>query len=263
MAFQRSARSREVYSLHALSLPCAIRTPGYPGLHAPTSPSSFAQSQIAFFLAGFLMWWNHIQTLVPMAPPAAGTLPGDRDAGVPEPAAAAAAAGSGTPASLSPGSVPAAGGAMGTRVWIWFHHIKNPAKKKAICDWAKELGLVGACKPGYPGVLIAQGSESACKEYTSRLRALRWKAMAVRAEEPLNRGVAEAEAEFAAALAGCGSAFAGHVRGVALLGEQDLGLAASLFDRLGCGGTFRRVILKMSSERDPEPGDELGGADSS
>ncbi|KAA0164795.1 hypothetical protein FNF28_03682 [Cafeteria roenbergensis] len=181
----------------------------------------------------------------------------------PAAAAAAAAAGSGTPASLSPGSVPAADGAMGTRVWIWFHHIKNPAKKKAICDWAKELGLVGVCKPGYPGVLIAQGSESACKEYTSRLRALRWKAMAVRAEEPLNRGVAEAEAEFAAALAGCGSAFAGHVRGVALLGEQDLGLAASLFDRLGCGGTFRRVILKMSSERDPEPGDELGGADSS
>lgn len=174
-------------------------------------------------------------------------------------AAAAAAASAATPSPLA-GGVPVADSAPGTRVWIWFHHIKNPAKKKSICDWAKELGLIGVCKPGYPGVLIAQGSEGACREYTSRLRALRWKAMAVRAEEPLTCSVLEAEAAFTKALSECKSTLDGHSCGVVLMEEQDLGLVASLFDRLGCGGTFRRVILKMSNERVLAARDDAGSS---
>ncbi len=33
---------------------------------------------------------------------------------------------------------------------LWFHHIKNPQKKKDIVNWATELNLGGKCKPGYP-----------------------------------------------------------------------------------------------------------------
>ena len=33
---------------------------------------------------------------------------------------------------------------------VWFHHIKSPVKRKYAVAWARELGLGGFCKPGYP-----------------------------------------------------------------------------------------------------------------
>ncbi|CAD7702784.1 unnamed protein product [Ostreobium quekettii] len=70
---------------------------------------------------------------------------------------------------------------MGVRV-IWFHHIKSPTKRSHIVNWARELGLRGFSKPGYPGIVICEGSEEDVVEYVSRLRHLKWKAMQVRAE---------------------------------------------------------------------------------
>ena len=108
--------------------------------------------------------------------------------------------------------------------------------------WASELGLVGLCKPGYPGVLIVQGEAGAVAEYLSRLRALRWKAMAVRAQEEVEGGAADsAMAAFRAAV--------GVDEGedaVRMLGDGAMGEAAAAMDALGEGDTFLRVILKIT-----------------
>eukprot|EP01025_Chloroclados_australasicus_P050218 TRINITY_DN5749_c0_g1_i1.p1 TRINITY_DN5749_c0_g1~~TRINITY_DN5749_c0_g1_i1.p1 ORF type:complete len:288 (-),score=39.19 TRINITY_DN5749_c0_g1_i1:313-1176(-) len=66
---------------------------------------------------------------------------------------------------------------------IWFHHIRNPNKKKNVQNWANELELGGYCKPGWPGVIIAEGYKQNVDEYIKRLRALSWQAMQVRAQE--------------------------------------------------------------------------------
>ncbi len=36
-------------------------------------------------------------------------------------------------------------------VLVWLHHLKSTTKRKLICQWARELKLSGACKPGFPG----------------------------------------------------------------------------------------------------------------
>jgi len=132
------------------------------------------------------------------------------------------------------------------RAWMWFHHIKSPTKKRHIVDWGRELGLVGLCKPGYPGVLIVQGGAAACAEYASRLRALRWKAMAVRAEETLvgEGSATEAEEAFVAAAGSVLGAGAGSC--VELLEEGELGRVADVMEALGRGEMFRSTILKIS-----------------
>ncbi|KAF5836965.1 hypothetical protein DUNSADRAFT_5194 [Dunaliella salina] len=66
---------------------------------------------------------------------------------------------------------------------LWFHHIKNLYKRKVILEWARELQLGGASKPGYPGVVLVEGAVEDVQEYVGRLRSLQWKAMQVRAEE--------------------------------------------------------------------------------
>ncbi|GMH36126.1 hypothetical protein BSKO_03994 [Bryopsis sp. KO-2023] len=71
---------------------------------------------------------------------------------------------------------------FGVRV-IWFHHIKSTTKRRHIMEWSRELGLRGYSKPGYPGVIVCEGYEENVADYVNRLRALRWAAMAVRAEE--------------------------------------------------------------------------------
>lgn len=70
------------------------------------------------------------------------------------------------------------------RTLYWFHHIKSPAKRRVIVAAARELGIGGFCKVGYPGVIVAEGARDALLEYGARLRALRWSAMSVRGEEP-------------------------------------------------------------------------------
>lgn len=69
------------------------------------------------------------------------------------------------------------------RCLIWFHHIKSLQKRKDILAWATELRLGGFSKPGFPGVIIAEGAADDVDEYIGRLRALRWQAMSVREQE--------------------------------------------------------------------------------
>jgi hypothetical protein len=68
-------------------------------------------------------------------------------------------------------------------VVVWFHHIKNTNKRKNIVAWARELGIGGYSKPGFPGVLIAEGHSVDVREYLSRIRGLSWQAMQVRGEQ--------------------------------------------------------------------------------
>ncbi|KAJ1975604.1 hypothetical protein H4R34_004274 [Dimargaris verticillata] len=67
-----------------------------------------------------------------------------------------------------------------TRVLLWMHHLLSTTKRKFICQWSKELGL---SKPGYPGILVAEGPSDAVNEYVRRLKALRWQAITVRWQE--------------------------------------------------------------------------------
>ncbi|KAF0696150.1 Aste57867_13066 [Aphanomyces stellatus] len=66
---------------------------------------------------------------------------------------------------------------------IYFHHIIAPGKRQVVKDWAKELGLGGFAKIGWPGVIIAEGIEAYVAEYVKRLQHLRWKQMVVRGEQ--------------------------------------------------------------------------------
>ncbi|GAQ82092.1 hypothetical protein KFL_001000140 [Klebsormidium nitens] len=66
---------------------------------------------------------------------------------------------------------------------LWFHHLKALSKRKAICEWSKELRLGGYCKPGFPGVLIFEGQEEDVHEYQQRLQHLRWQALQQRGQE--------------------------------------------------------------------------------
>eukprot|EP00924_Labyrinthula_sp_SR-Ha-C_P002895 snap_masked-scaffold_13-processed-gene-10.24-mRNA-1 protein AED:0.47 eAED:0.47 QI:0/0/0/0.33/1/1/3/0/245 len=65
----------------------------------------------------------------------------------------------------------------------WSHHIKSTKKRKFIISTAKELNLTGFSKIGYPGVIIVHGKENCCNEFVKRIKALRWKAIAVKIEE--------------------------------------------------------------------------------
>ena len=47
---------------------------------------------------------------------------------------------------------------LGLRL-LWFHHIKSQTKRRDIVDWARELGLRGFCKPGYPGIIVCEGEQ--------------------------------------------------------------------------------------------------------
>lgn len=69
------------------------------------------------------------------------------------------------------------------RCLIWFHHIKSLTKRKHIVTWAGELGISGFCKPGFPGIIVAEGKQADVEEYIRRIWQLRWQAMSVRAEE--------------------------------------------------------------------------------
>lgn len=68
---------------------------------------------------------------------------------------------------------------IGFRI-MWFHHIRNPLKRKSILNWSSELYLYGGTKIGYPGVVYIEGLEDNCCEMVRRLKTLRWKAIVVR-----------------------------------------------------------------------------------
>ncbi|KAF7458114.1 putative RWD domain-containing protein [Cryptosporidium felis] len=62
------------------------------------------------------------------------------------------------------------------------HHIRSKIKRKLIVEWARELYIGGYCKIGYPGIIIVEGPEECCLEYTRRLQRLQWKHFVVRGE---------------------------------------------------------------------------------
>ena len=68
---------------------------------------------------------------------------------------------------------------------IYSHHIIASSKRSAVCQTANELGLSGLSKIGWPGVIVFEGDEEACKEAVRFLSSLRWKQFVVRGEEVL------------------------------------------------------------------------------
>ena len=56
------------------------------------------------------------------------------------------------------------------RRWIWVHHITDSARCKSIVQEAKELGLGGYLKPGYPGVVVVEGPSSRCDEFVTYIK---------------------------------------------------------------------------------------------
>ncbi|KAH9444253.1 hypothetical protein Pst134EA_032453 [Puccinia striiformis f. sp. tritici] len=60
---------------------------------------------------------------------------------------------------------------------FWMHHIKATSKRKNIVEWARELEIRGWSKPGYPGVVIIDGSKESIDEYCERMKSLKWKAI--------------------------------------------------------------------------------------
>ncbi|KAK3079648.1 hypothetical protein LTS18_004317 [Coniosporium uncinatum] len=69
------------------------------------------------------------------------------------------------------------------RVVIWSHHLLATSKRRDILTWSKELHLSGFSRPGYPGAVFAEGEVESVDEFVRRLKALRWQALQVRAEE--------------------------------------------------------------------------------
>eukprot|EP01135_Chromosphaera_perkinsii_P007572 Nk52_evm28s914 gene=Nk52_evmTU28s914 len=66
---------------------------------------------------------------------------------------------------------------------FWMHHIKSTTKRKNIIAWSNELSLRGYSKPGYPGIVVVEGENEDVSEYIRRLKALKWKAIAVRCHQ--------------------------------------------------------------------------------
>jgi hypothetical protein len=141
--------------------------------------------------------------------------------------ALAEAAGCTAAAPLPPAGCPVLPAAVGPKITLmWFHHIKAPRKLEALAAWARELGVGGALKPGFPGALLATGREDAVDEYVRRIKGLRWQAACVRAE-----------------LVG-GEHGAGDA-GLEVVGEGDMHLLVERAKALGIEAHFREAILKL------------------
>lgn len=69
------------------------------------------------------------------------------------------------------------------QVVIWSHHLLATSKRRAIQSWSKELRLAGFARPGHPGAVFAEGQVDQIDEFVRRLKALRWQALQVRAED--------------------------------------------------------------------------------
>ncbi|GAA5851902.1 hypothetical protein JCM5353_005879 [Sporobolomyces roseus] len=66
---------------------------------------------------------------------------------------------------------------------LWSHHLLATSKRKDIVSWSTELRLFGISKPGYPGVIVIEGSQENVDEFVYRIKQLQWKALQVRCEE--------------------------------------------------------------------------------
>mmetsp|Transcript_1878 Transcript_1878/g.4178 ORF Transcript_1878/g.4178 Transcript_1878/m.4178 type:complete len:332 (-) Transcript_1878:343-1338(-) len=81
------------------------------------------------------------------------------------------------------------------RTLIWFHHIKSSVKRRVIVEAARQLGLGGYSKPGFPGIIVVEGPRADVEEYVGRIRSLSWQAMQVRGEEVEEGSLGAADAE--------------------------------------------------------------------
>lgn len=61
-------------------------------------------------------------------------------------------------------------GSTHARALLVFHHIRSPRKKAAIAEYAKDQGLNGICKVGYPGVLAFEGEERPVRDYIRQIK---------------------------------------------------------------------------------------------
>ncbi|XP_067896614.1 RWD domain-containing protein 2B [Heterodontus francisci] len=87
--------------------------------------------------------------------------------------------------------------AIGTRLWIYSHHIYNKEKRKNILEWAKELSLTGFSMPGKPGVFCVEGPQSACEEYWARTKRLTWKRILIRHREDATLDITKVDVDTA------------------------------------------------------------------
>ena len=71
---------------------------------------------------------------------------------------------------------------LGRRI-IFSHHIIADSKRSAVRHVARDLGLGGISKIGWPGLILVEGEESACKLYVQAMQRLRWKQLTVRGEQ--------------------------------------------------------------------------------
>ncbi|BGP21381.1 DUF1115 domain containing protein [Rhodotorula toruloides] len=67
-------------------------------------------------------------------------------------------------------------------VLMWSHHLLATSKRKDIVAWSTELELWGLSKPGYPGVIIAEGLASNVDHFIQVVKSWQWKALQVRCE---------------------------------------------------------------------------------
>jgi hypothetical protein len=129
------------------------------------------------------------------------------------------------------------------RAVVWFHHIKSSKKKASIAAWSGELSLRGFAKPGYPGVLFAEGAQGDVEEILRRMRSQRWKAMAVRAEEWSE--VPHGESALGHAQYTTAAGWDGR-HSIEFLQEGAMGVVAERFTLMGREGLFKRAVLKMA-----------------
>ena len=114
------------------------------------------------------------------------------------------------------------------RAIIWFHHIAANSKRRFIVERARELGVSGASKAGWPGVIVCQGESAAIDEYISSIKCLSWQAMQVRCLE---------------SVASSDGGFVEEFREV----ESEGGMAAlaNLCQEAGCIEMFKTWCLKL------------------
>lgn len=74
------------------------------------------------------------------------------------------------------------------RTLLWSHHLLATSKRKAILTWSRELCLGGYSRPGYPGAIFVEGEIANVDEFVRRMKALKWQALQVRAEEVVRGG---------------------------------------------------------------------------
>ena len=120
------------------------------------------------------------------------------------------------------------------RLVIWFHHIKSEQKRKEILSHARNERLRGFCKPGFPGVVVVEGSTVGCSAFLEAIRSLKWQVMDIRLDE---NGPAEV---FQAAPSSTGLPLP-----FVELAENAMGEAAALCAGAGLLDQFKHAILKL------------------